>query len=115
MPVTSAPGVQADTCQPMPRLDIRDLLRPHRKALILGFFAVIGDGLADLLQPWPLKIVIDHVVKGNDLDGWLNNLIASTVGDDRLQILKVAAIAALVIAVIGALCNYAQKYLTTTV
>src|SRR5258708_39006818 len=54
---------------PMPRLEIRDLLRPHRKALVLGLLAVIGDGLADLLQPWPLKIVIDHVVKGKELGG----------------------------------------------
>jgi len=99
----------------MPRLDIRELLRPHRKALFLGLLAVIGDGLADLLQPWPLKIVIDHVIKGHELSGWLNRFIASTVGDDSLRILKVAAIAALVIAVFGALCSYAQKYLTTTV
>src|ERR1043165_3116227 len=99
----------------MPRLDIRDLLRPHRKPLIFGLLAVIGDGIADLLQPWPLKIVIDHVVKGKDLNGWLNRFIASTVGTDRLQILKFAAIAALVVAVFGALCSYAQKYITTSV
>jgi len=99
----------------MPRLDIRDLLRPHRKSLIVGLLAVIGDGIADLLQPWPLKIVIDHVVKGHELTGWLNKFIATHVGTDRLQILKFAAIAALAIAVFGALCSYAQKYVTTSV
>src|SRR5437899_9331376 len=99
----------------MPRLQISDLLRPHRKPLLLGLLAVIGDGFADLLQPWPLKIVIDHVVKAEDLSGWLNRFIASTIGTDRLSILKFAAVAAMVIAILGALCSYAQKYLTTSV
>jgi ATP-binding cassette, subfamily B, bacterial len=99
----------------MPRLQISDLLRPHRKALILGFFAVIGDGIADLLQPWPLKIVIDKVVQPKELTGWLNQAIASTIGTDKLTVLKFASIAALLIAVFGAVCSYAQKYLTTSV
>jgi ATP-binding cassette, subfamily B, bacterial len=99
----------------MPRLQISDLLRPHRKALIFGLFAVIGEGITDLLQPWPLKIVIDRVVQDKKLTGWLNSAIASTIGTDRLTVLKVAAVAALVIAVLGAICSYAQKVLTTSV
>ena len=49
-------------------LTIRELLRPHRKALILGGLAAVGDGAAGLLQPWPLKIVFDNVLKQNALD-----------------------------------------------
>ena len=32
-------------------LNIRDLLRPYTKALVLGALAAIGDGIANLLEP----------------------------------------------------------------
>src|SRR5262245_13152487 len=97
------------------RLQISNLLRPHRKALGFGLLAVIGDGIADLLQPWPLKIVLQYVGGTKDAPGWLNRTISSVIGTDRLTVLKFAAIASLVIAIMGAICSYAQKYLTTSV
>jgi subfamily B ATP-binding cassette protein MsbA len=98
-------------------LTIRDLLRPHSKALAVGLFAVIGEGAADLLQPWPLKIVFDNVLQAGHphSHGWINHLVVSLIGSDRLAILKFAALAALAIAIVGALCSYAEKYLTTSV
>ena len=98
-------------------LTISDLLRPHSKALAVGVLAVIGEGAADLLQPWPLKIVFDNVLQAGQphSHGWINRQIVSLIGADRLAILKFAAIAALVIAIVGALCSYAEKYLTTSV
>jgi ATP-binding cassette subfamily B protein len=99
------------------KLRIGDLLRPHSKALALGLGAVILETVADLLQPWPIKIVFDDVLKTKTTHqlGWLNQLILSTVGDDRLAILKFAACAALVIAVFDAIFSYTEKYLTTSV
>ncbi len=94
---------------------ISDLLRPHLKTLALGLLAVVGESIANLLDPWPLKIVLDTVLKSKAGNGWLNHLVVSNFGDDKLTILKLAAIAALVIAALGALCSYAEKYLTTSV
>ena len=95
---------------------IRTLLKPHTKYLILGMFAIIGEGAASLLEPWPLKIVLDNVVgHSKSTHGWLNWLIASSVGQDKLAILEFAAAAVLVIAIIGAICSYAEKYVTTSV
>src|SRR5712691_10850537 len=94
---------------------IIDLLRPHRKALAIGIAAVIGEGVANLLEPWPLKIVLDNVLKSRPVHGWLNDLILSTVGEDPLDILKFAAVAVLAIAVIGAICSYTEKYVTTSI
>ena len=48
-------------------------------------------------------------------NGWLNQLIFSLTGGDKLAILEFAAIAVVVIAIIGALCTYAEKLLTTSV
>ena len=53
----------------MKPLTISDLLRPHSKALAVGLLAVIGEGAADLLQPWPLKIVFDNVLQSGRLTG----------------------------------------------
>src|SRR5689334_13954178 len=54
------------------RLTIRTLLRPHTGALILGLLAVIGESAANLLEPWPLKIVLDNVLHSKASNGWLN-------------------------------------------
>ena len=94
---------------------IADLLRPHSKALALGLLAVIGEGAANLLEPWPLKIVFDNVLKARPIHGWLNPWILSIAGHDQFAIVRFAALAALAIAVLGGLCSYAEKYLTTSV
>ncbi|HVH87133.1 MAG TPA: ABC transporter ATP-binding protein [Terriglobales bacterium] len=97
------------------RLTIRTLLRPHLGALALGLLAVIGESAADLLEPWPLKIVLDYVFSGKKASGWLEHFVHSTVGYDKLAILKLACLAVLAIAALDAVCSYAEKYLTTSV
>ena len=63
------------------RFRLIDLLRPHWKSLSLAFLAVLGVTLTDLLEPWPLKLVFDHLLKSKPLPEWLNH-IASTFGTD---------------------------------
>src|SRR5438046_8939232 len=52
------------------RLSIRKLLRPHRGSLALGFVAIAGESLANLLEPWPLKIVLDDVLRSKSSNAW---------------------------------------------
>ena len=94
-------------------LSIRRLLSPHAKGLTIGIAAVIVEGVASLAEPWPLKIVLDNVLKSKSGHGWLNQLILSAAGTDKVAILKFAALAVLVIAAIGAICSYTEKYITT--
>jgi len=96
-------------------LTIRDLLQPHTRLILIGLAAVIGEGIANLLEPWPLKVVLDNVLKSRSANGWLNALILSHFGSDKLKILEFAALAVLVIALIGGLCSYVEKYVTTSV
>src|SRR5258708_20815252 len=72
-------------------LRIKDLLKPHYKLLSLGLIAVIGEAVTNLLEPWPLKIVLDNVLKSRQIGGWLNPLILAKVGNDKIAILKFAA------------------------
>jgi ATP-binding cassette, subfamily B, bacterial len=95
---------------------ITDLLKPHWKLLTLGFAAVVGEGVADLLDPWPIKIVLDSVLKAKpSTHGWLNRLIDSVTGTDKYAILEFAALAVLAIAILDAGCSYLEKYVTTSV
>jgi len=96
-------------------LRISDLLKPHAKALTIGLIAVVGEGATNLLEPWPLKLVIDNVLRSHALHGWLPKAIPQLAHADRMMVLKFAALGALVIAVAGALCSYTEKYLTTSV
>jgi ATP-binding cassette, subfamily B, bacterial len=96
-------------------LNIKDLLRPHLKLLLVGLVAVVGEGIADLLQPWPLKIVLDNVLQSRQIHGWLSPFILKLAGHDKLAILSFAAMAVLAIAVMDAICTYTDKYVTTSV
>ncbi|HXE08719.1 MAG TPA: ABC transporter ATP-binding protein [Acidobacteriaceae bacterium] len=96
-------------------LNILDLLRPYRRQLWFGLLAIAGESAADLLQPWPLKIVLDNVLQSKSRHGWLNELIDKTAGSNTLNVLVFACSAVLVIALIDAVCSYFDKYLTTSV
>lgn len=97
------------------RLTIRTLLHPHIGTLGLGLIAVAGESIADLLDPWPLKIVLDNVLHSKNSGSWLNRFIAHHAGTSPLAVLKLACFAVLGIAILDAVCTYAEKYLTTSV
>jgi subfamily B ATP-binding cassette protein MsbA len=90
-------------------------LSPYWKALTLALVAALGETLADVLQPWPIKIVIDNVVQGKALAGWLGRLVSRVAGGHPSATLNFAVAAVLVIAVVGAVGSYWEKYLTTSV
>ena len=92
-----------------------DLLRPHWKALGAAMLAVIGVAVTDLLEPWPLKIVFDQLLKSKPIPEWLSGLINSWLGQSRFAILHFAALGVIAIAVVGAISSYAEKFFTTSV
>ena len=98
-----------------PRLTVRELLKPHVPALAFGLLAVVGEGVANLLEPWPLKIVLDDVLQSRPANGWLDHLAHAAAGDTKLAVLTFACCAVLAIAALDAVCSYAERYLTTSV
>ena len=95
-------------------LSVTGLLRPHWKAMTLAMVGVAGIAVTELLEPWPLKIVIDHLLQQRPLDGLLGTAVG-WFGDDTLAVLNVAVLAVAVIAVGAAASTYLQGYLTTNV
>jgi len=92
-------------------LSLIRLLHPHWKLLAIAFGAMLLQSAADLLEPWPLKVVFDYVLGSKQMPHWL----AQWMPDDALAVLNVAAAAVIGIAVIGAISSFTEKYLSTTV
>ena len=91
------------------------LLRPHWKTLSLAFLAVIAETAGDLLEPWPLVIIINSLVQSKPLKPWLAAIVNAVAGDNKFAILNFAVAAVAVIAIVGAVGSYAEKYLTSSV
>jgi ATP-binding cassette, subfamily B, bacterial len=91
-----------------------ELLRPHWKTMSLALVAVLGETVTDLLEPWPLKIVVDNLLQSKPLPSWLAGIV-NHLGQDKLAVLNFAVVSVAVIAIIGAISSYTEKYLTTSV
>lgn len=90
-------------------------LLPHWKALLIGLLAVSAETIAGLLEPWPLKIVLDNVLRAKKVPGWLSQFVAATFGQNTLAVLEFAAAAVVLIAVVGAIGTYVEKQTITAV
>jgi subfamily B ATP-binding cassette protein MsbA len=97
------------------KLKIVDLLRPHWTALTLALIAVLGETLTDVLEPWPVKIVVDNLLQHKRLPNWIGRPVIALFGDNQIAILNFAVGAVAAIAIVGALSSYTEKYLTTSV
>jgi subfamily B ATP-binding cassette protein MsbA len=66
--------------------------------------------------PWPLKIILDNVVGTHKLSPEMTHLLGPLLrGEGKMKIAEAAAIAAVVIALIGATMSYIANYFTTSV
>ena len=95
-------------------LSIIDFLRPHWKALTLALLAVACEVATDVLEPWPLKIVIDYVLQSKRPPDWMSVMVG-WIGQNKLAVLNFAVVAVALIAIVGALSSLLEKYLTTSV
>jgi subfamily B ATP-binding cassette protein MsbA len=91
------------------------LLRPHWKVLALAALAVVGISAAELLQPWPLKIVLDNVIAGRQLPRWLAPFLEAAFGEDKRAILLFAVASVMVITAVDSVSSYVQTYLMASV
>lgn len=95
-------------------LKLFDLLRPHWKPLAVAFAAIAAEGAADILEPWPLKLVFDYVLGSKHAPDSLA-FVTPIFGQGKFGVLNFAAVAVILIAAISAVSTYTEKYLTTSV
>jgi ABC-type multidrug transport system fused ATPase/permease subunit len=95
---------------------IWSLLKPYRGSLALILCAMLLQMVATVAAPWPLKIVLDSVVGSHKLSPWLEHLLDPFLhGQSKMAIAAAAAIALVIIALLGALASYVANYYTTSV
>src|SRR5262245_26929109 len=97
------------------RLSIAQLLRPYWRALSIAGIAVIGETLTDVLEPWPVKVVVDSVLHSKPLKGWVGDTVFKVFGHNAFAVLNFAVAAVVLIAVLGAISSYVQSYFTNSV
>jgi subfamily B ATP-binding cassette protein MsbA len=97
------------------KLRIIDLIRPHWKALTVALVAVLGETLTDILEPWPIKIVVDNILQSKKLPAAFAGTVTWLFGANAEAMVNFAVAAVAVIAVVGAVSSYFEKYLTTSV
>jgi ABC-type multidrug transport system fused ATPase/permease subunit len=92
---------------------IGSLLRPYRRTLAVIFLAMLVETVMSLATPWPLKIILDNVVGTHKLSPWLHRMIGPMLeSGSRLHVAVLAALAFVVIAVVGAVASYIDNYYT---
>src|ERR1039457_6423778 len=94
------------------RLNWIRLVGPHWPALSAAFVAMLVAAGTDLLEPWPLKIIFDHVIADKPLPAWLARF--PHVAGDKIALLDAAALAVVAIALMGAAASYAESILSTS-
>ncbi len=88
----------------------REILRPYRRALITGSLLVVLTALADVASPWPLKVIVDNVLRGQH-GGFPVNLLFTAGALPKETLLIATLVALAVIVSVGALADYLSAYL----
>ena len=95
---------------------IRDLVRPYRGTLLIILLAMMVETAMSLASPWPLKIIIDNVIGSHKLPHWLDQAVRPMLeGGGKLKVAALAALATVIIALLGALASYIDNYYTESV
>jgi len=95
---------------------IWSLLKPYRSSLVIILAAMLVQTAMSVATPWPLKIILDNVVGERKLPPWLDDFLRSFMtGGSKMQIAAAAAIATILIALLGAAASYLANYYTTSV
>jgi ATP-binding cassette subfamily B protein len=82
--------------------------------LALAALGTLGVTAAELLKPWPLKVILDHGILHHALPPFLRAMPGIATADP-VALLVGAATAIVVIALAGGLCSYFQVFITSSV
>ncbi len=98
-------------------------LRQVKGSLLLAGLCTVGLSVTDLLQPWPLKIIIDHGILGKRLPHFLEgrhlppflDFLQGAGQADRLTLVVVASCSMVLIALCDGLFSYLQIFMTSSI
>jgi ATP-binding cassette, subfamily B, bacterial len=85
-------------------------LRPHRSRMALAGLCMAGATAAEILKPWPLKVIFDAILIPKNNHGWLLDRLATIISDQQLLLAAMVG-SILLLAVIGGIFGFGQSYL----
>jgi len=92
------------------------LIRPYRSTLAVIFLCMLVETAMSLATPWPLKIILDNVIGDHKLTPWLHHLLHPMLErGDKLHVAALAAVALVLIAIVGSVASYIDNYYTESV
>src|SRR5258706_7734436 len=110
---SKAPGERPVSTIPLKYLlRISHYLRPYWKLAACAMVLTILSSAAALLTPWPLMIVVDHVLGGRPLPRALASMLGPAAGS-RTHLLLLAVIGSLVVALIINCLHVVSNYVNT--
>jgi len=89
-------------------------LREVKGRLLFAGLCTLGATAAELLKPWPLKIILDHVILDKPVPGALRAL-HGLLAEGKVSLLLEAAAGIVVIALAGGLFSYFQIFITSSI
>src|SRR5437763_9286156 len=89
-------------------------LREERFGLALAAACMLGLTAMELLTPWPIKIIIDHILLNKPAHGLLSHWSAFFRGDKFMAVVAVSSAIVLISIVKGAL-DYGQLFITSRI
>ena len=94
------------------RQPLRYIGRQWRYFAAILVLTLAASGLA-ALEPWPIKVLIDHALGAQGVPPWLASLLGSEGGGaaPATTLIAFAAVASLAVFAVGAVCNVAINWL----
>ena len=89
-------------------------LRQVKGRLILAALCTLGVTAAELLKPWPLKLILDHGILDKPLPHFLG-FLHSMVEGSKVMLVVGASCAMVLIALFGGLFSYSQIFITSSI
>lgn len=91
---------------------VMDELSRVRGQLLLAAVSTVGVTAADLLRPWPIKIILDQILLGKHFPPSLS-FMQEMVNEGKLVPLFLVSFTIVLIALLNGAFSYAQVYLTS--
>jgi ATP-binding cassette, subfamily B, bacterial len=88
--------------------------RPHRKRLAIGFLAMSIVAMAEVIRPWPVKVIFDGLLIPQTSPDAIMTWAIGWFGQGNM-LLTVACAAIVLIAVVGGVAGYVQSTMIATV
>ena len=87
-------------------------LKPYWKSAVLSSIIILFVGLMSLLAPWPMKIIVDHVLDHQPMPPFLAGIFGS-IADNRVTLMIVVVLAGLAVTLLGDLFGIIESYVNT--